>query len=403
MVSEAGRSLLHASRCLYFSYDSSHQLLSGEYATDLTQEQVFALQIPIKQFPVVSQAMETMQFVVGEKEAVPAALAARLRPILGDERFVVVPLWVVGHLLGFLVFSHVKVQAEKITSPLSLSDLGQAGSSLLAVLGYRLELIGAEDDEPAQVGIIQRYAAMGQMAAEIGHDIQASLYGMKNYAYLLSKGVTDSRKLNYTRAITEGIAYIEKLSAEMRKLSGEPRTVTLGPTDLCKVIDSAVLLMNPLAIERGITIIKELADGIPILNADPNALTEVFLNLGINAIHSMSDGGQIRITVKPEGDRVAITFQDNGCGISEEALEKFWNNSSYAAKSFTNKGLYIVQRIVRQLKGSIEVDTKPGVGTTFFIELWVNPAVSAPKTDAGKRIPPSYQPSPVGEARSALT
>jgi signal transduction histidine kinase len=156
--------------------------------------------------------------------------------------------------------------------------------------------------------------------------------------------------------------------------------------------------------ERSITIVKELPQSMPIIQADPMALTEVFLNLGLNAIHSMSEGGQIRIEVKHEGDKMHIAFQDNGSGITPEILAKFWNNSSYAARSFTNKGLFIVQRIIRQHHGLIEVDSKPGIGTTFFIELWVNPSVSAPKSESEKRIPPSYQapvPDPIG--KTALT
>jgi len=402
MIGEAGRSLLHATRCLYFSFDSSQQLMCCEHGSDLSQEQVFALQLPIAQFPSAKQALDSLQCVVEDNNAIPPPLAARLRPIVGEDRFVVLPVWVVGHVLGFLVFAGVKLQPDKIAGPLTVAELGKSAASLLAVLGFRLEQFG-DEDEPTRVGIIQRYAAMGQMAAEIGHDIQASLYGMKNYAYLLSKGVQDPRKLTYTRAISEGIAYIEKLSSEMRKLTGEPREVALSPTDLCKVIDSAVLLMNPLAVESNIAIVKEFAEGIPMLRADPVALTEVFLNLGLNAIHSMSQGGEIRITVKPKGDRVAITFQDNGSGITEEILSKFWNNSSYAARSFTNKGLYIVQRIIRQLRGSVEIDTKPGVGTAFFIELWVNPELSAPNATPETRSAPNHVAAPVKVAQPAGT
>lgn len=393
MVSEAGRSLLHASRCVFLSYDSSDQTLSGEFASDLSQEHTHSIQLPLREFPHAREALDTLKFVVAEHAGVPANLMARLRPIVGDGRFVVLPLWVVGHMLGFLVYSHVKSSPERIVTPLSVPKFAEAASGLLAVLGYRVEVPVETEDEPTQVGIIQRYAAMGQMAAEIGHDIQASLYGMKNYAYLLSKSMgADARKQTYTRAISEGIAYIERLSSEMRKLSGEPRHVTFAPTDVVKVIDSAVLLFTPLATERGIVVVKEIPGEVPTILADSNALTEVFLNLGINAIHSMSQGGEIRITVEPQKDRLSITFRDNGSGITPEILERFWNNSSYAAKSFTNKGLYIIRRIVRQHHGRIELDTTPGVGTAFFIDLWINPKAAAPKPLPSDVVPVSFQP-----------
>ncbi|MSR65692.1 MAG: HAMP domain-containing histidine kinase [Verrucomicrobiae bacterium] len=403
MISEAGRSLLHASRCLFFSYDSSSRILSAEFVSDLSQEQVSSLEFTLREFPLARQALETLSFVLGGGDSIPPHLAMKLRPVVGDDRFLVLPIWVVGHVLGFLVFTAIKTQPDKIGGQITLVEFGQAASNLMAVLGFRLEGLAETEDSSTQVGMIQRYAAMGQMAAEIGHDIQASLYGMKNYAYLLGKAVKDDpRKVTYTRAITEGISYIERLSSEMRKLTGEPRQVTFALTDLCKIIESAVLLLNPLAMERTITIVKKLPESMPIIQADPIALTEVFLNLGLNAIHSMSEGGQIRIEVKHEDGKVHITFQDNGSGITPEILAKFWNNSSYAAKSFANKGLFIVQRIIRQHHGVIEVDSKPGAGTTFFIELWVNPSLSAPKTEAEKRIPPSYQAPVPDRARPSM-
>ena len=405
MIGEAGCSLLDANRCLFLACDSSNKLLTGEYASDLSPEQIASLQVSVEDFPAARKALEMQSHVIAEKGAAGSEVPERLRAAIGEERFVVVPLLMGEHARGLLVFMGAKVTAGELNGPLTLAEFASATASFLAVLGYRIEAVGSSDEPPAQVGIIQRYAAMGQMAAEIGHDIQASLYGMKNYAYLLSNSVRDDvPKATYTRAISDGITYIERLSTEMRKLTGEPRQITLGPTDLGHVIDSAVLLLSPMAAERGITIVKEVAENLPVLQADPVALTEVFLNLGLNAIHSMKDAGQIRIAVKPQEEKVFITVQDTGSGITPEILERFWNNSSYAAKSFTNKGLYIVRRIIRQLKGTIEIETKTGLGTSFFIELWIDPSASAPKTEAERRIPVSFSPlAPGAPGKTALT
>ena len=123
-----------------------------------------------------------------------------------------------------------------------------------------------------------------------------------------------------------------------------------------------------------IEIARNIPPELPVVRADPEGLRTCFLNVAINAIQSTPSGGSL--TVEAETGRngageptVSITFRDTGCGIAPADLERIFDPYFSTREAGVGLGLAITQRIVQDHGGEIKVDSAPGKGTTFRIDL----------------------------------
>ena len=98
-------------------------------------------------------------------------------------------------------------------------------------------------------------------------------------------------------------------------------------------------------------------------------INQAILNIIQNAIHAMSNGGTLTLTVKNDGDYVLFSVEDTGCGIAEENLAKIFEPYFTTKETGTGLGLTNVYKIVKEHNGDISVESKVGVGTTFNIRL----------------------------------
>ncbi|MBH0203821.1 MAG: GHKL domain-containing protein [Nitrospira sp.] len=105
--------------------------------------------------------------------------------------------------------------------------------------------------------------------------------------------------------------------------------------------------------------------------ADPDQMSQVFINLVMNAVHAMPDGGTLRIGLAPEKQRVKLTIADTGHGIPGDVISKVFE-PFFTTKEFgqgTGLGLTVVKGIIEEHQGSIVVESKEGKGTTLTILL----------------------------------
>jgi signal transduction histidine kinase len=120
-----------------------------------------------------------------------------------------------------------------------------------------------------------------------------------------------------------------------------------------------------------IQVTAEVPDDLPLVHADPDQISQVLLNLFINALHAMPEGGTLKVTVKPQANVVALVIADTGHGISREHLGKIFTPffTTKEVGKGTGLGLTVVHGIIEEHGGSIAVDSEPGKGTTFTILL----------------------------------
>ncbi len=172
-----------------------------------------------------------------------------------------------------------------------------------------------------------------------------------------------------------GATRINTIVSNLREYVRKRDRVELRWMDLRAVIDKAVTMCRA-ELRKNITSFEvEVADNLPSIFSDPEALEQIILNLLINAVHaSDKPDSWIRLRAKCEQTRepsCLIEVSDNGCGIEEGAREKIFQPfyTTKTSSSGTGLGLYVCYNLAAALGGQIEVDSKPGLGSTFRVLL----------------------------------
>jgi signal transduction histidine kinase len=218
----------------------------------------------------------------------------------------------------------------------------------------------------------ERRATLGEIARQVNHDIRNGLTPIRNvFRHLDEQSAVDPASLprvyNERReTIDSGIAYLETLASNYARLArrgGKPRT------NLADVVRGVV------SSRAGTPAVRVRAEGPDVfVNADPVALRRIVENLVSNAIDSIQNGdGQVAVSTAAVGDvrsgRVRLTVTDTGAGIAPELQEKIFSDFFTTKPDGTGLGLSIVRRMVMDLDGTIALESEPGRGSRFVIEL----------------------------------
>jgi signal transduction histidine kinase len=152
-----------------------------------------------------------------------------------------------------------------------------------------------------------------------------------------------------------------------------PATVNLQPTNIRKVVDDSLRIVEAEAQEKNIKIAVVEHENVKEVMGDPEFLRSVFNNLFINSMQAMETGSRGHLTVKicpaDDGRSVDIDVVDTGSGISDENVTKIFEPYYSTKETGTGLGLAIVQKIIDVHRGSIRVDSKAGEGTKFTVTL----------------------------------
>ena len=147
-----------------------------------------------------------------------------------------------------------------------------------------------------------------------------------------------------------------------------PDTLLHSRVDLAATIDDIKVLMDGLALNHNVTIVFNRS-GPCMVECNSAQLKQVWLNLLRNAIEAMPDGGTITINLKTEGDKAVVTIDDTGMGIPPEVLPRLGTPFFTTKIGGTGLGLSVCYDIIHQHNGQIEIDSRPGEGTTITVTL----------------------------------
>jgi len=226
----------------------------------------------------------------------------------------------------------------------------------------------------------ERLAAIGQVAAMVGHDLRNPLTGIKGAAYYLKTKPAlrkDKKTMEMLELIEKDIEYSNRIITDLLEYS---RDVHLELTETTpKLIIGETLSL--LEVPNNIQVIN-LTESDPRIKADIEKLNRAFVNLIKNAIDAMPYGGKLAIKSTGTNDNVEFTFADTGMGMTKEQMGKIW------APFFTTKakgmglGLPICKGIIEAHKGYITVESMPGIGTTFTVTIPIEPK----PTEGGEKV-----------------
>ncbi len=242
---------------------------------------------------------------------------------------------------------------------------------------------------------MDKLSALGTLASSIAHEIKNPLVSIKTFCQLVSQKVNDVKFFEkFNSIIPQEIERMEHVLGQLldfRKFS----ELELGRVNINRLIDDLLDLLCYEAYKQNIDIIRNYKNDLPLINAAEEHLKQVFMNLIFNAIHSMPNGGMIKITTSVsaeplttasmEDDKlrsakesednvlplqfVAVNVSDTGCGMSEETLKKIFTPFYTTKPSGTGLGLSITKRIIKEHNGSIGVSSELNKGTTFTVNL----------------------------------
>ena len=238
-------------------------------------------------------------------------------------------------------------------------------------------------DTQAQLVQSAKMAGIGQLSAGVAHEINNPLGGILGYAqFILTKLDKPDFNAESFKTCREYLTHIERESQRCKKIVENLLNFSRKSADVFQPVDIKTTMENTLSVIRhsleskNIKITTEYEPDIPLIKGNANQLQQVFTNIIINAQHAMPKGGQlnIRIKVGEEGGKknLQISFQDTGCGIPKENLERifepFFTTKGGDWKSI-GLGLSICYQIIEQHKGRILVESEVNKGSTFTFVL----------------------------------
>jgi signal transduction histidine kinase len=222
-----------------------------------------------------------------------------------------------------------------------------------------------------------RLAALGEMAAAIAHEVKNPLAGIEVMAGLLRRKIPDSPDAQ--EMLTDIIKEAKMANAIVQEVLDFVRPIRLQVehTSVGVAVQKGIQLADTKARRGAIELDIDVPAGLPHIHGDEHQLTQLFTNLLINAYEAMGGQGRIAVSAQPvrldngaDGrEAVKVEFADNGPGIPAEVAEKVFSPFFTTKAQGSGLGLSIVRKIVDAHDGRIDLQSKPGEGTTIRVTL----------------------------------
>jgi len=217
----------------------------------------------------------------------------------------------------------------------------------------------------------EKLTSIGLLAAGVAHEVNTPLAVISSYAQMLRKEMSpEDWRHRLLEKITKQTFRASEIANNLLNFSRTNATEFTEVNIHQVVTDTIALVEHQLKTAR-ISVEQELRAESPITFGNAGKLQQVFLNLFVNARDAMPDGGELRIVTDTINSKIEILVQDTGTGISPENIKKIYDPffTTKAAGKGTGLGLSVSYGIVQEHGGTIGVESKPGVGTSFRLEL----------------------------------
>ncbi|MFH1479260.1 MAG: ATP-binding protein [Candidatus Omnitrophota bacterium] len=226
----------------------------------------------------------------------------------------------------------------------------------------------------------ERLSAIGEAASWIAHELKNSTVAIKAFVQLFPKKHRDKEFVNrFSKLIPEEMMRWEHLLKQLSDFSSN-NDLNIETLDLNSVLGNVLGIMKDHFSEQRIDVRYGLKEGPIYVQADPEKIKQVLMNIIINSANAMPEGGELMISAVPGPLFVEVRIIDTGRGIPLDALEKIFEPFYTAGKGGMGLGLTISQKIIEQHGGSIDIKSEPSSGTTATIRL---PVEIKKKVDLG--------------------
>lgn len=283
------------------------------------------------------------------------------------------PIVIEGEERGFVEVNYSEEKPELDEGPFLSEE-----RNLIDTIGREIALIVERKQSGEEKAKLQeqlrhadRLATIGQLSAGVAHELNEPIGSILGFAQLIqsSQGLQeqaaqDAEKIK--KASLHAREVIKKLMLFARQMPPQKSSV-----DLNQIVDEGLYFLESRCAKEGIKVERRLAANLPAIFADPAQMTQVLMNIVVNAIQAMPTGGILNIQTTASSGNAVLTIQDNGTGM-EKATQKKAFLPFFTTKDIgegTGLGLAVVYGIVTSHGGSIDFDTEVGKGTTFTVRL----------------------------------
>ena len=232
----------------------------------------------------------------------------------------------------------------------------------------------AEEDKSKlqdQLRHADRLATIGQLAAGVAHELNEPLGNILGFAQLAKKcpGLPGQAEKDIEQIVSASLharEIIRKLLLSARQMPPEMTQVNLN-----QVVEDGLYLLEARCAKEGIELVRSLSPDLPEITADPAQLNQVLVNLVVNSLQVMPEGGRLTVGTLVRKGHVLLIVEDTGIGMSEEVMNQIFIPffTTKDVDQGTGLGLAVVHGIVTSHRGSIKVESKVGRGTRFEVRL----------------------------------
>jgi two-component system, NtrC family, sensor kinase len=280
---------------------------------------------------------------------------------------------VAGTVRGTVEVGYQQRRPELDEGPF-LTEERQLLDAVAREIGLILERRGAEEEGAKlqdQLRHADRLATIGELSAGIAHELNEPLGNILGFAQLTAK--TAGLPAQASRDIEKIVRATLRAREILRSLmlfarQTQPKKVNV---DLNRLVQEGLEFLEARCSRGGVKLSRDLAPDLPEVTADPSQLLQVIVNLVVNALQAMPDGGTLVLRTLLRDDKVLLMVKDDGAGMSEEVRQQIFV-PFFTTKDVgegTGLGLSVVHGIVTSHGGSIRVESRPGGGTTFEVSL----------------------------------
>ena len=262
--------------------------------------------------------------------------------------------------VGFTINQHLSLGGEAIGKIVIFRDLTKV---------YRIQ---------EEILKMDRLVSLGKLASGIAHEIRNPLAGIKTTAQALGEEMAkDDPKREYLNRITKEIDRLNELLKTFFSFA-KPQTLLLVPCHIKEIINAIIPFLIKEIDDKGIQFVESYHPQLPRIRVDKIQMHQAFLNLFLNAIQAMPNGGELKIEANPvilpspEGSRqnfIKVVVSDSGKGIPPQILPKIFDPFFTTKPKGIGLGLSITYQIIKKHGGTIKVHSQWEKGTSFVINL----------------------------------
>lgn len=246
-----------------------------------------------------------------------------------------------------------------------IQELVEVFNQMVKDLKHNLQELEKVNTDKARM---ERLSALGEMATTVAHETKNPLNSIRLATSYLKKNFHGEILSEFLSIIEEEVMRLNEITSDFLGFS-KPAPLKVRVTDINALVKSTVELVRQEATDRNIEVIILTDEHLPPVPCDFSRMKQALLNLLLNAIDASTAGNSIIITTEAAGARMSLTVQDTGRGIPPEEIENIFKPFYTTKTRGSGLGLAIVDRIVKEHKGEITVESTPGKGAKFTILL----------------------------------